>query len=541
MFGENYVSDTPPASPNSHLQRGPFPSHPASATALKSNTAGRPLASDGHHEAVPRAAPHSILQHDSGPPGGHQLKSVAEIIQELDAEQHVSGPKGGCCSRVFIPFVVAGLLLILFMATVWTAGNGVDVEASPRAAIIILEGFKGTIFEELLADEVHLPNIAAMMSRRGGVHANCPDPAASSCARTVLVENDVTGGVYTASGSSIASILSGVTPRRHKVLSDTRESYADYATTSKTYPSIARRVMEVGKTVTVLGTAHLINSFGPNTGRCTEPGVLDIECITSREKALADMSDPLSPSTSLECLASSTCNIATRRMKLSTNPLHYSEGIGELQFTHQLREVFGGLTITQPDQSHSVQNIVADAVQDSLFIFHFDALAVRAQSGALPACTYSADSKPYVAQAYLLDALVGQIVAFLRDRALTQKENWLVVGVSDHGGLEKSFDQPRDAPESQVVPFFLSTYTANARGFVSLQPLVSPVSVLDVLPTVLRWLNVAPYDELTQQVLDGVNATPVSGVEASLGEREMFEGQVQGVCSSGIAPKDCKS
>ncbi|KAG5484499.1 hypothetical protein LSCM1_07870 [Leishmania martiniquensis] len=479
-------------------------------------------------------------------PGGANGKepqphSVREIIRILDEEHDISGSKGGCCSRIFVPFLTAATVLVIFVAIICTNGTGSDMEATPRAALILLEGFSGTIFHALMQSGVHLPNIAYMMSSQKGVWAECAVSTQSTCARAVLVENISSGEVYVSAAAAMTSVLAGVPPHAHQVRNESFESMSTYATTSKMFPSIAKRVKDAGLRVSVVGTSHIVNSLSAVSGSCSRPGVLDIECAASQAELMKVSINEYSGAVQLDCLASSSCNMDVRKMSSPTDSQRCSNGHAEAQFTRQLNHIFGGLAYSTPGQGSATQQVLADNVAESLFIFHFDALAVRAASADLPEFQYSASSREYVAQAYLLDALVGQVISYLRDRARSQKENWLVLGVSDHGGSGKRYDTPLTLSTAEnAIAFFMATYTANTKRHVTLAPLQRPVTQLDVLPTVLRWLNVVPYDAETNAVIAGTNTTAASAeVLAHVEERGHLEGFVQGICSSGASLRDC--
>lgn len=508
-------------------------------------TTGDAAAEGGHRHTVlaakstsPQAA--SPTADGAAEPSG-KPHTVKEIIKALDEEQDVSGPKGGCCSRIFVPFLVAVMIIAIFAAIVYTNGSGTDVEAAPRVAVIVMEGFSGTIFHSLMQSGVHLPNIAAMLSGREGVWAECATASQSSCARAVVVENDTSGEVFISAAAAAASIFSGVSPRSHMVMNGTLQSMSTYATTSKMYPSFVKRVKDAGKTVAVMATSHVLNSLNAATGGCSEPGVLDMECGPTQADIISSAVDELSGNIHLDCLALSSCSVNHRLMKAPTDPQQCTNGHSEAQFTRQLNNLFGGLAYASPTQEHAVQNTIANNLDDSLFIFHWNALAVRAASLDLPEFQYNASSREYVAQAYLLDAMVGQVISYIRDRARSQKENWLVIGLSDHGGNAKSFNAPLStATAEDAIPFFMATYTSSTKGFISLAPLERPVTQVDVLPTVLTWLNVAPYDEETTAVMNGQNTSVASAaVEAQVAERKTLEGLVQGICSTGKSPADC--
>lgn len=475
-------------------------------------------------------------------------KTVEEIIKQLDADEDAGiGGKGGCCARVFIPMLTLIMLIVICVATILTSGSGSDVTAQPRVALVVVEGLPAAVLEDLLTNSRgRVPNLQSMLSTHKGVHAACPTPHASTCARAVLVENDATGTVSISSAASLTSILTGVAPGRHGVLNDTARGIATYATSSIQYPSFAKRATDAGLAVAALGNAQLLNSFtNVDSMRCAAPGVLDMECISDTNAALAAEgilnSEEKNGATTLDCLSSATCNLAHRTVRLPVDAKHLSDGHEEQQFYQQLVSLFGGLSYATTTQETASQNAVADNLKDSLFIFHFNALAVRAGSAALPEFYYSTNSSEFEAQVYLLDALIGQVIAFVNDRARAQKENWLFMLVGDHGGSGKTFTNGDD--EANVaVPMLVSTFlSARSGGGMVLNDIVSPATQLDVLPTILTWLNVAPYDTTTNEVLAGKNTTVIANMDHSLKERkEILEGKVQGICSSGFTPTACK-
>ncbi|KAG5509858.1 hypothetical protein JKF63_07503 [Porcisia hertigi] len=432
------------------------------------------------------------------------------------------------------------MLAFIFVAIVYTNGASSDAEATPRVAVIVLEGFSGTVFHALMQSGVYLPNIAYMLTSQRGEWAPCATGTESSCARSVVVANATSGEVHVSAAAAMTSCFTGVPPREHQVYNESLESMSMYATTSKMYPSIAKRVKNAGMRVTVVGSSLAINSFSVSSGRCSRPGVLDMECAASQAELLRSSIDEYSGKVQLDCLSSSSCSTDTRRTSTPTDPKHHSDGHAEAQFTRHLKSIFGDLAYSSPKQETPTQNADADNLSDSLFIFHFDALAVRAFSDHLPEFRQSASSKEYVAQVYLLDALVGQVISYVRDRSRSLKENWLLLGVSDHGGTDKRYDTPAHLSSENTIAFFMATYTANAKGYVTMAPFQRPMTHLDVLPTVLTWLGVAPYDAETNAVVAGTNKTVASpSVWENVGERQHLSGFVQGVCSSGVSLQDC--
>lgn len=506
-----------------------------------------------------------------------------------------------------IPYFSVVLLIVLFGWVALSSGQSKVETSSPRAVLIVVEGFSGEVFNGMLQEGngVHLPNIRRLLAGRGGVWAACPTVTDSRCARAVSVEEEVwvrnssvemdSNGVVRSgaqsgqqqerfsvySATSIASILSGVHPSKHMVVNNTLGSMFEYSKTAKMYPSVAKIVKDAGLQVTVLGTSHLLNSLGSETWSCTRAGVLDMECPDS--VAVPEGVDFRAEGafTTLECMGTSSCNANVRRTKLPTNPREMNNnGVSEEQYRRILKDIFGSTSHEgETATARSTTRASLPPTLSELYIFHFDSLAQRAESPDLPDFSYNISSAEYQAQAYLIDSLIGQILAYVEDKSVQERENWLVLGISDHGGNGKQVNYDADYAQSDaengtagpidtsaaasipaglddtqlshllrasVVPFFMGTFTSSntLRTSVTLKPLERPTSQLDVLPTLLRWLNVAPFDDGTEAAWEALSRgdsvdTSDAFLQRNLALRRQYDGTVQGICSSGVLPLDC--
>eukprot|EP00796_Vickermania_ingenoplastis_P012220 gene12220-8409_t len=640
MRGAVGCSPTGPSSP-SRRQRGRRSSSCSSCSSSSSSDRGEALAGD-----AAAGTPSGLLGFLRLP---FSRGGAAAATPESTAKGTTNAPRRHPCQLLrFVPLIAIVAFASLFLWVAFSSGQANnDAVSSPRAVLIIVEGFSGQIFTEMMNDGngVHLPHIKRLLGGRGGVWSHCPQVTDSRCARSVSVEEEVrvrgrqlqmdsSGNVVQTStvtdqeqerfsvysATSIASILSGVTPSRHLVQNNSLASMFRYAQTSKTYPSVAKIVKDAGLQVTVLGTSHLLNSLSSTTYSCTQPGVLDMECPAESVSVPegVEESTQTNPAlggtiTTLECMATSSCNTDARRTKLPTNPREMSNsGIPEEQYRRILRDVFGSASqekhnAASPSSSSSSSSSGSNGAgvpvkASELYLFHFDSLAVRSESPYLPNFAYNASSEEYVAQAYLIDSLIGQILAYVEDKSIQERENWLVVGVSDHGGNGKNVNADENPPpvddasassgsesgnqngvswvsmglddtqlqhllHASVVPFFMSTFTTSSsqRSYITLKPLERPTSQLDVLPTILRWLNVAPFDDETEAAwaaeqqggqkdmgttstgaqVEAAAARSSSGsvkpltLEGKLAWRRLYEGAVQGICSSGVQPLDC--
>mmetsp|Transcript_75334 Transcript_75334/g.87541 ORF Transcript_75334/g.87541 Transcript_75334/m.87541 type:complete len:420 (+) Transcript_75334:72-1331(+) len=373
------------------------------------------------------------------------------------------------CCKWFVPIVSTIAAVAVFVSVIATSGTQVS-EGIPRAAVIVLEGFKGTVFDELLANN-KLPNIQYLAAQ--GVRAECSSLSDSSCARTQ--SGQLLGSQYLwTSGPGLASILSGVNADKHQVANDTFTGYSSYSVTSATYPSMLAWAKSSGLSTQVIGASHLITSLATKGGSCSLLGVADFECGTDA---------------SGRCLQSSTCNTDIR---VTTLPNNDFQGTEENTYYADIAKAFDTTTF-----------------DSDLVVLHLNKLARLAEDASYPNCYYSSDSVDYTAVAYVLDSVVGQLVQTITNRVTDQRENWLIILTSDHGGLGKSSGTNTD--DDEVIPFVLATLTTS--GNLVLNSLQLPTTQMDVAPTVMSWF--------------GVNMTTA------------VDGKVQSICSTGLNPTDC--
>lgn len=372
------------------------------------------------------------------------------------------------CCKWAIPIVSAIATIVTLIWVIVSSGTQVS-EGTPRAAVIVVEGLKGTAFDQLLANN-KLPNIQYLAAQ--GVRSQCASLSDSRCARTQ--SGQLLGSQYLwTSGPGIASILTGVNADKHQVGNDTFNAYSQFSVTSQTYPTMLSWAKKSGFSTQVIGASHLVTSVPSKGGPCSLIGVADFECGTDAAG---------------RCLQSSTCNVDIRVTSIPNNDF---QGTEENAIDASIATAFGN-------------NFDSDLV-----MLHLNKLARITEDANYPNSYYAADSVDYAAVAYVLDSVVGQFVQTITNRVLTQKENWLIILTSDHGGLGKSSGTNTD--DDEVIPFVLATLTTN--GNLGLNPLQLPTTQMDVAPTVMSWF--------------GVNMSTA------------VDGRVQSICSTGKYPTDC--
>lgn len=403
--------------------------------------------------------------------GSHKPSSTSAASRPTAATKEEKLLSSTC--TWFIALLAVGAAALGFILVSATAGSQ-QPRGIPRAAVVILEGFKGTAFEQLLATD-KLPNIAYLAAQ--GTRSVCSSIDDARCARTQ--SGPMLGPTYTwTSGPGIASILTGVNADKHLVANDTFDFYAKFATSSQTYPSMLSVARRNGFMTQVIGASHLLTSPASAApgAPCSLLGVADFECGTDAVG---------------RCAQASSCSANLRTVVAPvTDFLGTEEGA-----------LARAVTAAFPNGGSPADVIVV----------HSDKLSRLASDPTLPTATFDASSPEFAAEAYVLDSVVGLLSALITQRVTQHQENWMIVLTSDHGGLGKTFGSNTD--QDEVIPFVLATMTAN--GNLGLNALQTPTTQMDVAPTVLSWLGVAP-------------SAPMDGV-------------VQGICSNGIVPADCVS
>ena len=326
-------------------------------------------------------------------------------------------------SKSYFTVVVAVVLgFVLIGSIVQGAGAAVHTGAGPKAVVFLFEGLPAGAFEEL--KDSRAPNIANLLKH--GQWASCQDPAASSCC---TAQN----GPQHQAAPGFLSVLTGVDPEKHGVLNNSFDFLRKYDYQS--YPTVLTRMREAGLATAAVGNSHLITAIGDNA--CNAYGVLDFEC-----------GDAL---LNTRCLATSSCNLNSRISLATTSS-------GSEQF----------------DVVEDAKKLIA-AGNDAVFI-HLNSLeAVARRSGA--------HSEAYAAQMYITDSIVGNILSEIQKLAGGHSlENWLVLGVSDHGDATLS---------TEIDQVTLFAAAMGPTGKLPLKAPVIPVQQVDVAVTLAAWFGVS--------------------------------------------------
>jgi len=98
------------------------------------------------------------------------------------------------------------------------------------------------------------------------------------------------------------------------------------------------------------------------------------------------------------------------------------------------------------------------------------------------------DNEYYLEAIHQADALVGQLLSAVKERASTANEDWLVILISDHGGHYSILFGTHDVwpQHDSAIPFVMAAY---GQTIIPLANLRAPVTHMDVHPTIMRWFG----------------------------------------------------
>ena len=388
-----------------------------------------------------------------------------------------------------LPYIVGSCLLAVIVLVLIGSGGKTSV-TSPKALLFVVSGLKATEFMDAVVTGPFGPNMKAIA--QSGSYAACLHADDERCCRT---QDGPRIGAFNRfeAAPGIASILTGVNADKHRVNNDSADAMSHFTETSKQFPSVLRLAKLKGFTTAVVGARNMLSTLG-DTGRCSFVGVVDFECGAD---------------TAARCLGRSTCNVDMRV------PLPPAFSIGDTAPVDGAAREYTRVSPLVPSESSRISELANEALGfvaagTDLIVVHIDALDL-ASTNAAAGGDYSATSKLTMGALYMVDSVIGQITAIVNSRVAQSRENWLVLGVADHGGFKSTSGATMD--EDELVAFFGTTYTL--AGALRLQAPLPPVRQYDVAPTVLKWL----------------------GIPAPAG----LDGTAQMLCSNGVDALNCSS
>ena len=378
---------------------------------------------------------------------------------EKDNAAEVSKNKGGPAPREaadptaksYLTIGIAtGCVVLLLLFIVNGSGSARATGARGKAVVFMFEGLKATAFEELGVRGNRAPNIRALLEN-GGQHAVCLGPQDPMCCRAGDEPRTLGGSFKWDAAPGLLSALTGVAASKHRVANNSRAAMERYVNVAEQFPTVLKQLKDAGKRVAAVGSSSLLTSIGAG-GACSAAGVLDYECGATVLQQ--------------RCLSADSCNLDTRTSLATT-----ASGTQEWDAVED-----------------AARFIEANA---DVIVVHLNRLNIAATQRV--GGDFSVESDPYAAQLYLTDSVVGKILAQLKKRAGgSSQENWLVLGVSDHGGANGVSGTTPNADE--LVAFFAASL--GQTGAYHLRQPELPVRQTDVAPTLLTWFGLPVAENL---------------------------------------------
>jgi hypothetical protein len=417
---------------------------------------------------------------------GQRLRSVIGdgAAAGADAAAAAAG-QAGAINPALLPAIVGGVFLAVVIFAIIGSGSGSSATSAPKALIFVISGLKGTTFYDAAINGPFAPNINALVSR--GAYAQCLQVDDGRCCRTQDGPRFGSGSTF-GSAPGIASILTGVNADKHRVNNDSFSAMANFASSSLQFPTLLKMAKDRSKSTGIVGSQFALSALGGD-GRCSQFGVVDFECGVDAAS---------------RCLGRSSCN-ADQRVSL---PAGFSVGDTSPADPSLADFSRSGAAAALSSRVLELANDAGAmiAAGTDIVVVHVNALDI-ASTNAAAGGDYSVTSKLSMSTLYVVDAVVGQIAAIVQSRVVRSRENWLLLGVSDHGGQNSTFGTTFD--QDEIVALFASSYTL--AGTMTLLAPIAPVRQYDVMPTVLQWLGIrAPaYVDGTVQFIcsDGINPT----------------------------------
>ncbi len=374
----------------------------------------------------------------------------------------------------FFLLFLSGPLQWATSSSIAKASNISEIK-NKRALVLGIDGMRGDVFDLASKDCVQFPNLCEL--RKSGAFASCDAVNSALCAQAHLAPLDKKEGKdnYWITGPGWLSVVTGVSPLKHRVNSNSSLDMAKYIDVRRQYPSFFKILKDSQHLrVAAGGTANFLTA---SDGMGTFPGAVDYECVEAKKNVLTlspseedrellglsefDLAKPalIMPAPYLE----SSCNLNERKSLDNAN-----EDRDENLTQWALQQINGDLS--------DVIMVVFDKVDSAGHSFGFS------------------NNKGYLDALKIADTQIGQLLSAVRETSVSKQQNWLVLLTSDHGGHEKAGpsstvgDHGKVFPDDAIVPFGVAVIGSTVD--LKLQDLKQPVSQMDVFPTVLTWFDV---------------------------------------------------
>lgn len=438
------TAPSPAAATSKSASGAASPSGPQSPKGSKSPAAKKPNTSEVSPDAHPQEGA------DQFAPAPQDISDTGSSVSSVDSEssggfqRELSRLSQSIVESKYFTLICTISACIIIVILILAGAGQVGLSTPKRKALIVLvDGIKANVFEEIAVNGIRAPNLKQAIA--SGSHAACVSKSDTRCAKTQT--GALLGGQFSyQSAPGLASILTGVDASVHQVFNTSFNAMLQFAQSALDNPTFLQTAVSNGLRTAAIGGNSLLTTIGTDSA-CSNYGVLDFECGAA---ALS------------RCMRSTSCNLVDRVPLISTTNLPDRQAEADT-LSETMRLINAG---------------------SDVIVVHINRPNIAATDPA-DGGNFTSASRLYAAQIYYADAIIGQLLAVVNKRAQNLRETWLVVGTSDHGGHNSTFGTV--AGDDNIVPLWGALYSAN--GPVPLPNPRLPASQMDIAPTVLEWFN----------------------------------------------------
>lgn len=313
-----------------------------------------------------------------------------------------------------------------------------------RVLVIGIDGLTGNQLHESMFERKIAPTLYKLAQQ--GRYAPCPNDTSSLCART-HDGNRYDEDFLWKTSSGWAAVVSGLNTAKHLVKDNGHKNQLVFSKVTQTYPTMFKIAQQHGMKTAAGGVGAFLTSYD---GDDIYTGILDYECGYDKK------GPRVSPK------QKQTCNLDYRKT------FNNSDSKRDEKLLAWLKNI---ILTTDTDLIMGVFDRVDEAGHAHGF--------------------YSNDDYLYAIKT------VDKLIKSLIEATSATGDEWLYIITSDHGGHRVLFRGAHDSryDEDEVVPFIIATNTN-----IDLKPLTYPIRHMDTNPTALKWLGIAPMDNIDGRV-----------------------------------------
>lgn len=323
-----------------------------------------------------------------------------------------------------------------------------------RALVIGIDGAKGLPFYQRVFLSPHAKNLKQIAAF--GQYARCYALTDNACARTHLGPRFNPAYTWVTS-SGWASVLTGGNTFDHLVRGNHFEDQSVFYKTTKRYPTFLWKLKQQGLITAAGGVGCFISSINKagTSDQTLSTGILDFECGIDQARH----------SSSVPPHAKNSCNTDYRISLDGSDPSR------DEKLTAWFLSMINTDNLSSPDVIMGVYDTLDDAGHE-----------------------YGYDDNPgYMSAISNIDRMVGTVLKALERRVTTQKEAWLIIVTSDHGGHSKPTGGGSHNDvywHDEIVPFVIGVMGDRIQLKHTGAMHENDVTQMDAAASILHWFDV---------------------------------------------------